>query len=103
MPAKIIAAELAQLSERSPLLENLRRFLRALAGLFARSASAADRALVVEDRVAIGPKKMLVVVCCHGQRFLIATAGDTIGPLVEITPPRPVRNSVRRARKESGV
>lgn len=102
MPAKIIAAEMPPFSQRSPLLENLRRALQALAGPFARSVSNADRALVLEDRIAIGPKKMLVVVRCHGRRFLIASAGDTFGPLVEITP-RPARQSVPRQRKERGA
>jgi flagellar biogenesis protein FliO len=69
-----------------------------LLGRFTRAANSADRPLVLEDRIALGPRKSLVVVRCHGQRFLVATAGDAIGPLVEIKKPKPARN-VRKDRK----
>jgi hypothetical protein len=99
MPAKIIAAALPNVPQAPPFARHLRDVARGLLGRFTRAAGTADRALVLEDRVAIGPKKSLVVVRCHGQRFLVATAGDTIGPLIKLAAPR-----ARRApRKERGA
>jgi len=97
MTAKTIAAEPPSLSKAAPFARHLRDVARALLSKFTRTANPADHALVVEDRVALGPKKSLTVVRCHGQRFLIATAGDTVGPLIEIAAPRP-RRSPRRER-----
>ena len=99
MTAKTIAAELPDLPQGPPFARHLRTVARALLGKFTRAANPIDRALVVEDRVALGPKKSLIVVRCHGQRFLIATAGDTIHPLIEIAAPRPRRSP----RKERGA
>jgi flagellar biogenesis protein FliO len=60
------------------------------------AAGCAERVLAVEERVTIGPKKAMVLVRCHGQRFLVATAGDTVGPFIEITSPK----ASRRPRRE---
>jgi flagellar biogenesis protein FliO len=97
MHAKSISAPSLP-SARAPRLQGLSlvrslpgfRLLSRLLSLFAGSADSADRALAVEERVAIGQKKSLLVVRCHGQRYLIATAGDTVGPFLEIAPPKPV-------------
>lgn len=91
MSAKTLSAQLPNFGEVSPLIRNLRRAGRWLAGRFAQSPASAQRALVVEERVAIGPKKALMVVRCHGQRFLVGTAGDAIGPVIEIAGPKPAR------------
>lgn len=99
MTAKTIAAESPDLPQRPPFARHLRTVARALLCKFTRAANPADRALVVEDRVALGPRKSLIVVRCHGQRFLVATAGDTIGPLIKIAAPRPRRAT----RKERGA
>lgn len=95
MSAKIIAAQLPNFSE-VPLARNLRRLTGWIAARFARNAASAERVLAVEERVAIGPKKSLIVVRCHGQRFLVGTTGDAIGPVIEIDGPKPIR----RARRE---
>ena len=99
MPAKTIAAGPSDLRQGPPFARHLRSVARALLSKFTGAANPIDRALVLEERVAIGPKKSLIVVRCHGQRFLVATAGDTIGPLIEIAAPRP-RRSPRRERGE---
>lgn len=96
MSAKAIAVQLPNFAEISPLVRSLRRTGRWLAGRFVRSAACAERALAVEERVTIGPKKSLMVVRCHGQRFLIGVAGDAIGPVIEVTEPKPVRRARRR-------
>lgn len=100
MSAKTIAAPLLPFTQAPPLVRHLRGAIHWLVQRFTRTASTAERVLAVEDRVAIGPKKSLVVVRCHGQRFLIATAGDTIGPVIEVAPPSSSPRSVRRPRKE---
>jgi flagellar biogenesis protein FliO len=96
MSARTIDAPPATFAERSPLAQHLRNAMRALAKRFAQTASSAERALAVEDRVTIGPKKSLVVVRCHGRRFLVATTIDSIGPILEIAAPK----TGRRARAE---
>lgn len=88
MPAKIISAPPVQFSGRPLLARHLEAAFRRLLGGLNRAGNSAERALVLEDRIAIGPKKSLSVVRCHGQRFLIATAGDTIGPLLKLAPPK---------------
>lgn len=98
MFARTIDALLPGFADRSPLAQHLRNAMRALTKRFTAS-SAAERALVVEDRVSIGPKKSLIVVCCHGRRFLVATAGDSIGPILEIAAPK----MARRAGAESKI
>lgn len=97
MSTKIIAAAPPNVPQASLFARHLRNAARGLLGRFARAANSADRALVLEDRVAVGPKKSLVLVRCHGQRFLVATAGDTIGPFIKIAAPRP-RRAPRRER-----
>ena len=98
MTTKTIAAEPPDLPQGMPFARHLRTVARALLSKLTRAANPVDRALVLEERVALGPKKSLIVVRCHGQRFLVATAGDTIGPLIEIAAPRPRRTP----RKEHG-
>lgn len=62
------------------------------------AARSAERVLAVEERVGLGPKKALMVVRCHGQRFLVATAGDTVGPILELAKPK-VARPTRRERE----
>lgn len=45
--------------------------------------------LLIEERIAIGPKKTLMLVSCAGRHFLVATAGDFIAPLIEVCPDGP--------------
>lgn len=82
--------------EISPLARQVRKAARWLVQRVSPSAGATERVLAVEERVSIGPKKMLVLIRCHNQRFLVATAGDTVGPMIEIAP----RKCVRRSGKE---
>ena len=91
MSVKTIAAPLSSFAEAPlagvpPFFRSLRSVAHWLLRRFTPTASSAPRVLAVEDRVTIGPKKSLVVVRCHGRRFLIATCGDTIGPVIEVTP-----------------
>lgn len=54
--------------------------------LAAKRQIARESGLAVEGRVTLGPKKSLVLVHCHGRRYLIASAGDTVAPIVEVLP-----------------
>jgi flagellar biogenesis protein FliO len=93
MSAKILAAELPAFRDPSSLGHRLRSVASSLVKRFTRAATSTERALVLEDRIALGPKKSLAVVRCHGRRFLVASAGDTVGPLIEVTPLKPPRRS----------
>jgi hypothetical protein len=57
-----------------------------------------ERLLVLEDRLAIGPKKSLALVQCAGRRYLVAVSGDAIAALQEV----PSRESRPRVRKGGG-
>jgi flagellar biogenesis protein FliO len=97
MSAKVIAARLTNLPEASPFARHLRNRVCALLKKFTRAANSQDRALSVEDRIAIGPKKSLILVRCHGRRFLVASAGDTLGPFIEIASSKPRRTPRRES------
>ena len=56
------------------------------ARLAAKRQTARESGLSVEGRVNLGPKKSLLLVHCHGRRYLIASAGDRIAPIVEVLP-----------------
>lgn len=64
----------------------VRLLVRLLAARLRRTGSHAESSLSIEERVVIGPKKMVMVVNCGGRRFLLATAGEMIAPLIEIQP-----------------
>lgn len=52
----------------------------------AKRRAAQESGLSVEGRVSLGPKKSVVLVHCHGRHYLIASAGDTIAPILEVLP-----------------
>ena len=105
MSAKNIAAPFPPLVEASPLARvSAVSFVRWLFNDFARE-DAAERALAVEERIALGSKKL-------GRRTLPRTEvshrypGDTIGPVVKCrapirTRPAPVRRSARSQEREA--
>lgn len=97
MPANIIRAELPTIAQ-PPFGRNVTGAVLRLLRRFASKTKSAQRLLAVEERVIIGSKKSLVIVRCQNQRFLIATSGDTIGPIIEIAPSKPARR-VRRERE----
>jgi hypothetical protein len=95
MSVKSLSAPWPNPVEASPLARLIRSAVLGLFGRLKPAARCADRALVVEERVALGPKKALVVVCCHGQRFLVATTADGVGPIFEIAGPKVARRTRR--------
>lgn len=95
MSAKSITAPPPVFVEAPPFVRLLRTAAYRLVQRFTRTANAAERVLAIEDQVAIGPRKSLLVVRCHGRRFLVATAGDTIGPVIEVAATRPARRQSR--------
>lgn len=94
MSAKVMIAGLPS-PAISPLSKHVRDAGRWLVQRFSSAASAAERVLAVEERVSIGPRKTLVLIRCHNQQFLVATAGDTVGPIIEIAPRKIARRSGR--------
>jgi flagellar biogenesis protein FliO len=98
MSANIIPAELPNMAQRSPFGQHAIGAVRWLFRRFTSTASPTQRLLAVEERVIIGPKKTLLLVRCRDQRFLIATSGDTIGPVVEVASPK-LAHRARRKRE----
>jgi hypothetical protein len=68
----------------------------AASGLAAKRHAARESGLSVEGRVNLGPKKSLVLVHCHGRRYLIASAGDTMAPILEVLPVASQKAAVAR-------
>jgi hypothetical protein len=71
---------LREQSRDTPLL----RWLRSLAGRFIERSQPDEQALFIEERLAFGPKKQLLLVSCHGRRFLMASSADSVTSLVEV-------------------
>jgi flagellar biogenesis protein FliO len=61
-------------------------WLTKLMGLLGKRLHAAERALCIEEQVAVGGKKSVTLIVCHGRRFLLASSGDAIAPLIEVQP-----------------
>lgn len=62
-----------------------------LAGFVARLLagvrdSSVKRQLRVEERLLLGGRKSVTLLVCHGRWFLLAAAGDTVMPLIEVRP-----------------
>lgn len=96
MSIKIMTTELPNIFEISPLAKCIRNGTRWLVRHVSPAASSAERTLAVEERVSIGSKKMLILIRCCDRRFLVATAGDSVGPFIEVAP----RKNARRSRKD---
>jgi flagellar biogenesis protein FliO len=103
MSARLIAARLPELAQSPPLAPHFRGALRRLLRRFTSAPNSTERLLAVEDRVTLGPKKALLLVRCHGRRFLIATAGDTIGPIMEVATPKPAGRRAPKTVSRSGA
>lgn len=100
MSARLITADLPKLAEPTSFVRHLRGVFHKLLRRFISVASTDQRALAIEDRVSIGPKKSLLLVRCHGQRYLIASTGDTIGPVIEVATPKSNRRATKPVSKE---
>lgn len=96
MSARVMITGSPSHFEIPPLAKHVRNAGRWLVQRLSPAASAAERVLAVEERILIGPKKTLVLVRCHNLQFLVATAGDSVGPIIEIAP----RKTARRSGKE---
>lgn len=59
-------------------------WLRSLAGRFIERSQPGDRSLFIEERLTFGTKKQLLLVSCHGRRFLMASSADAVTSLVEV-------------------
>ena len=54
---------------------------------FPRMGRARDeRRMKLEETLALGGKRQLMLVTCDGQRFLVGTGGDGVGTIVAVTP-----------------
>ena len=70
----------------SPAALGIVRLIRLALNKLSRTAQPSDRCLSIEEQLVIGSNKTLLLVNCGGRRFLLATTGDTITPMVEVRP-----------------
>ena len=56
-----------------------------IAARFGRAQASVDNALRLEEKLSLGPKKMLYLVSCGEKEFLIASGTDTIVSVVEVS------------------
>jgi len=69
-----------------------------LAAYFSRNAlSNAGNALRIEEKLSLGPKKMLYLVSCREKEFLIAAGVDAIVSVVQVSPVMPLRTGASKA------
>jgi len=65
-----------------------------IAERFLRSAHAGEeKALQIEEKLSLGPKKMLYLVSCREKEFLIAAGADSIVSMVEVSTTEPARRA----------
>lgn len=58
--------------------------------------SGAANALRVEEKLSLGPKKMLYLVSCREKEFLVATGADTIVSVLEVFSKKPAEAGERK-------
>jgi hypothetical protein len=64
---------------------------------FGRAQATTDSALRVEEKLSLGPKKMLYLVSCREKEFLIAAGADAIVSVVEVSTSGSLAVSPRKA------
>src|SRR5215475_13930591 len=75
----------------TPVAGNWRRACSVLARIFAvtgfrgKAQTGSDSALRVEEKLSLGPKKMLYLVRCREKEFLIAAGHEAIVSVVEVS------------------
>jgi hypothetical protein len=72
------------------LVELPSRMGRVFAGLRMKSRAHAESTLKIEEKLSLGPKKMLYLVNCKGRDLLIAAGADSIISVMELSPAGPV-------------
>jgi flagellar biogenesis protein FliO len=94
--------EQAMMIERTGILArcrfSLQQLFRALFhAMHVQQSTAAS--LRIEEKLSLGPKKMLFLVKCSGKEFLVATGAETITSVVEVSQ---ARQRETRAWKQAG-
>jgi hypothetical protein len=89
-------------SLHSASLNRLSVFWRMVSGL-TRSLSgghaSAETSLWIDEKLSLGPKKMLFLVNCGGRQFLVATGADTVVSMVEVSPVKKHSGAAAKLRK----
>ena len=67
------------------LRELLSRAGRVFAGLCVKHHPDVESALRVEEKLSLGPKKMLYLVHCNGRELLVAAGADSIVSMMELS------------------
>jgi len=97
MPERSLEAQAQSYSIHRLLTRNISSRVLRIFQRFLQTAEAPPPLMSIEERLAVGPKKSLVLIACSGRRFLLATAGDSITAPVEVRPLPEVDPSTRVA------
>jgi flagellar biogenesis protein FliO len=63
---------------------SLRRIFALLAQFFIQKRAGENGVLRIEERLSLGPKKMLFLIDCGGRKFLLAAGAETIHSITEV-------------------
>ncbi len=77
------------MSRQSPSFLTTEKLLRCVRVMFRgllRTSEASQHVMSIEQQIAMGPKRTLMLVNCAGRRFLLAMAGDSVTAPVEVGP-----------------
>jgi flagellar biogenesis protein FliO len=87
MPGKSMeqSGAAASLADRCSRVLSAAGRIFAAALSFGRTQDSADNALRIEEKLSLGPKKMLFLVSCREKEFLIAAGADSIVSVVEVS------------------
>jgi flagellar biogenesis protein FliO len=83
------------------VIKTLRELLswmgRVFAGFCVKHHPDAESALRIEEKLSLGPKKMLYLVHCKGRELLVAAGADSIVSMMELSPERSLESLSDRA------
>ena len=91
------------------LLELLSRVGKVFASFYVKHHPDVESALRIEEKLSLGPKKMLYLVHCKGRELLIAAGADSVVSMMELSsetlsdrgevnPPKPLPRLQKRTR-----
>ena len=79
------------------LRELLSRVGKVFASFYVKHHPDVESALRIEEKLSLGPKKMLYLVHCKGRELLIAAGADSVVSMMELSPERSLESLSDRA------
>lgn len=78
------AASIGRQDSGNSLVVRARKMLAILMSRLLPAKLARERGLVIEERLSLGTKKMLVVVSCQGRRFLVGCGAESVSAILPL-------------------